>query len=309
MGNTDDLADGVRFELVFLQEVYRISAWDMSPVDMPDLVMYYDGSGCPCFEICGRGIADFSDWRPGFMAVGKPLVFITAFKVMDILVSWVIERATGRLAPFKTEEKYKRMSALSLNDLPAVFSDNSWLLERFLSMYQRLVDVRNTLIHRGEFEVGPEVMRVKAGRSTEANWVCVKDQQLRDISAFLLNVVWGCAGLIQTDYRWSRLVRLLCDRLSDFHACNQFGQRELVLGVFRIKNDTLEDIRFDLSAVKLDMDRRCSVGDRGVVADTIFDLEVNVLGPMPRRFVVPWDALQDFSSGITASELLGFEVV
>lgn len=304
----DDLLECTRFELVFLQELYRLAAWETSPIDMPDLVMWYDDEKQPFFEVHCRGCAYLSDWRPGFMEVGKPLIFVTAFKLMDLLVCWVIEQEIGVAAPQKTEVKYKLLSEIPRESLLAVFSDNYWLFERLLSMYPVLVRVRNTLAHRSDFEVGPGGMRVKAGRAEDSAWVDIGDQELRDVSAFLLNVIWGIVGVVETNDRWRRLVKILCDRLSRFHKLKLFGQKELVLGVFRVDSSLLEDVVFDLDVVKMHMDRRGFSSDKPVVADTIFDLEVNVTGPNPQRFVVPWDCLQEFPSGIPVSKLLNFRV-
>src|SRR4051794_31473095 len=84
-----DLQNRTEYELWLLEAVYEIANQRLALEDVDELI--YPASGGPPTQIIyGIGSSNVGDWRPGFLNAGAPLIFVTAFKLFDMLLEWVL---------------------------------------------------------------------------------------------------------------------------------------------------------------------------------------------------------------------------
>jgi hypothetical protein len=78
----------------------------------PDGVVYPTDESKAQFFGHGHLNIKIGDWRPGFLNAGAPLVFVSIFKLLDMLVEWILEE-NGLQSPFQFQKKLQL-----LNDSP-----------------------------------------------------------------------------------------------------------------------------------------------------------------------------------------------
>lgn len=86
-----ELRERVSYEDLLLQTVYNLTEDELFPV-WPDEMAYE--ANTPNFrEIhSGRCHGVMGDWRQGFLLNASPLIFVTSFKLLDMLFEWILER-------------------------------------------------------------------------------------------------------------------------------------------------------------------------------------------------------------------------
>ena len=81
------LAERTEYESWLLEDVYALVEQELFP-SFPDAVVYpVDKSKGQFFGVRAMNI-DLGDWRPGFLNAGAPLIFVTTFKLLDMLIEW-----------------------------------------------------------------------------------------------------------------------------------------------------------------------------------------------------------------------------
>ena len=84
-----DLSQCTEYEAWLLEAVYEIANRRLAVQEL-DALIYPPKGGPPTQTVSGVGIVKPGDWRPGFLEAGAPLVFVTAFKLLDMLLEWVL---------------------------------------------------------------------------------------------------------------------------------------------------------------------------------------------------------------------------
>src|SRR5438132_3727262 len=79
------LAERTEYEIWLLEAVYAIVEQELFP-EWPDSTIYPADGSRPQVIRHGRGNVVIGDWRPAFLNTGAPLVFVSTFKVLDVLV-------------------------------------------------------------------------------------------------------------------------------------------------------------------------------------------------------------------------------
>lgn len=98
-----ELAGRTEYETWFLEAAYKIAEQELFPT-WPDAVVYPVGkSKVQFFAFACMNIVD-GDWRPGFLNAGAPLVFVSTFKLLDMLMEWILEK-NGYVPTFRFEQK------------------------------------------------------------------------------------------------------------------------------------------------------------------------------------------------------------
>ncbi|MCI5224322.1 MAG: hypothetical protein D3924_17050 [Candidatus Electrothrix sp. AR4] len=71
------------------------------------------------------------DWRPAFLNVGAPLVFVTTFKLLDMFIEWVLEKNECN-ATFQFQEKIKQLKSSQPSIFPSFIESRPWLKKRLI---------------------------------------------------------------------------------------------------------------------------------------------------------------------------------
>ena len=89
-----DLSQCTEYEAWLLEAVYEIANRRLAVQEL-DALIYPPKGGPPTQIVSGAGNIKLGDWRPGFLEAGAPLVFVTAFKLLDMLLEWVLIQKGG----------------------------------------------------------------------------------------------------------------------------------------------------------------------------------------------------------------------
>ena len=80
-----DLGERTKYKAWLLEAVYELTDQDIA-VENVDALIYPPSGGLTKRAIYGVGNLKENDWRPDFLEAGAPLVFVAAFKLLDMLV-------------------------------------------------------------------------------------------------------------------------------------------------------------------------------------------------------------------------------
>src|SRR5581483_1231728 len=97
------------YESWLLEAVYQIANQRLA-VEGVDELIYPPSGGPPTQTIYGMGSINPGDWRPGFLNAGAPLIFVTAFKLLDMLLEWVLVE-NGFESTHRFSEKIKALKS------------------------------------------------------------------------------------------------------------------------------------------------------------------------------------------------------
>lgn len=308
-----ELLDAITYENFFLEQVYRLTASN-GPTNI-DIELSYTDNCEPRRKAFSRSYIDLSDWRPGFISAGMPLIFITTFKILDSIFEWLI-KTPFKAAPLQIEQKLEALKKLSSDHLPELFKSETWLFERLVALYQRTAHLRNTLIHRGDFEVLADRLHVRLGKvQSEKERTAIKNVEVASFVALILTVIRLIAGVSTLDVLARKRVRWLCDALISLHEQESLGQRQVQVGRVKLAFPEIQDIAFDLSQIREDISPIIPVIDiqknsATLKYDTVFDIHV-VIGNFDNpaeEFLIPYNELDKYPSGIPRARLLRYKL-
>jgi hypothetical protein len=284
-----DLTARTDYEAWLLEAVYEITDQRIA-VENVDELIYPPSGGPPTQTIYVAGNIRIGDWRPGFLRAGAPLVLVSAFKLLDMMLEWVLV-SNGQKPSFKFSEKIELLKRQV--EFPFLIESRPWLRERLLSLYEGMDPLRGTIIHHRHFKSSEGSLQVSASRRGIVGVpVRFTPDDLRNLAALLVSLLRYLERTWTLDeFREKRLRRIL-DGLGYLHALPSLGQLEP--GFLNVRVYVI-----DGAEVECDLDR---VG-RDIAAkrpnqDVMFDLRVVSIKPdgtSATAYLVPWSRLQ--SSG------------
>ena len=83
-------------------------------------------------RLFGVGSINIGDWCPGFLEAGAPLVLVTAFKLLDMILEWVLDQ-NGYQSTFRFAQKLKALRGSV--QFPPLIGSRPWLQTRIVSLY------------------------------------------------------------------------------------------------------------------------------------------------------------------------------
>ena len=103
-----ELSVRTEYEAWFLEAVYEMGGLRIAAGD-PELFSYPpNGSRPVCVKYAATDIR-IGDWRGGFLKEGAPLVFMTAFKLLDMLIEWVLVQ-NGIISTHRFADKIRALA-------------------------------------------------------------------------------------------------------------------------------------------------------------------------------------------------------
>ncbi|MBK8233928.1 MAG: hypothetical protein IPK74_00085 [Deltaproteobacteria bacterium] len=252
----------VEYEAWLLEAVYHISSNDLFP-QWPDAAIY-PISGAPKFIASMRGRIDLGDWRPGFLKVGAPLVFGTSFKLLDMLIEWILVE-NGASATFRFQEK---LAALTPNvRFPPVIESRLWWRERLIGLYRTLEPLRGTIIHERRFATdNGELVVASSKRGVIGTPVFIGAAKLRILARCAVGALRYIDGSWILDPHRERAIRHDLDLLSALHGEPSLGQKRPYHPTVRVYSKNADPRTADVVAIARDL------ATRYPDCDYIFDL-------------------------------------
>lgn len=282
----EDLRARTQYESWLLEAVYDISG---SPilVEWPDQVVYPASGAAPGLSVLVRANIVSGDWRPRFLEVGAPLIFVTTFKLLDALLEWVLEQnGTSPIHNFS-----QKIAGLKGGvTFPPFFVSRAWVQDRLIALYEYIVPLRGTIIHARHFKTSEGELRIsnsKAGAlGPEVTFAASELRSLAVLGVSLVRYIDG-SWTINHPFKEKHLRRTF-DEIGHLHGQPSLGQkppRFLTVRVFAKRSDS---IRVDLTRVRSDVARLCPN------EDVLFNLRVvcvNAEGSEATGYLFTWDEI------------------
>lgn len=310
------LSETVAFEAYFLQDIYQLVQQPL--VGSYERVWIYPAGSDVPVAFPGRPDQFYADgiqrWTSGFLGTGGPLIFVTAFKVLDMIVEWIVgPPSKGQQWQFK--DKTEAFHAVST--LPGILGARPWLTKRFARLYQVLYPLRNTVIHAARFHATPGGVTVapSLGRGAygelKAALSAADIEAMAALAAILARTLdgsWTLNPYLEMQLKW----RL--DQLASFHGEDVMGAKNPQLSLVRILKEHQLFVEFDVCQISMDVNHRWLVPvASGQLVDvrpsgTVFDLEIGIANAEGAVDVyrIPMTKLDRFPKGISKQELLPF---
>jgi hypothetical protein len=279
------LAERTDYEAWFLEAVYKIAEDDLFPT-FPDAVIYPANSVAPKFIAYMRGNIILGDWRAGFLNAGAPLVFVTAFKLLDMIMEWVLEE-NGFTPSFRFQQKLSQFT--SAIRFPAVIESKPWLRERLIGLDRTVEPLRGTIIHNRHFASSDGTIHVSSSKGNVIGpSVEITSGDLRKLALAIVSV------LRYVDTAWSlnehreKLLRHEFDNLVHLHGCAAMGQKRPFSPTVRVYCSQAGLPTIDIRAIQNDLATRYANDD------CMFDLRILVVegDAVTDAFLLPWSTIQ-----------------
>jgi len=284
----NDLQERTDYEAWLLEAVYEIVDEPVA-VSGVDHLVYPPTGGPP--DLFGYGAANVTlgDWRPGFLQAGAPLVLVTAFKLLDMLIEWILAQNRVRATHRFTE----KISALKRSiHFPRLINTRPWLQERLIALYEHLEPLRGTIVHNRHFKRsvgGLQVSRSKG--ATIGPTITFAAADLRNLAVVLVSILRYLEGTWTMDLFREKRVRRALDEIAHLHTLPSLGQLPPSLASVRWYVVDEDPIRCDIARVRTDL----AAMRQG--QDVLFGLRIIAVsrdGTRGVAYVVPWHDIQQF---------------
>jgi hypothetical protein len=282
-----DLKERTNYEAWLLEEVYRIVK---QPIKLGDDLIYPLNGGNPEWFMYLNCTINIGDWRPGFLEAGKPLILVTSFKLLDMLIEWVLIK-NGKGDTFRFKDKKKSIKSCKF---PPLIQSNSWLHERLIALYEEITPLRGTIIHNRHFNSTDEILKVSSSKGTlVGNPVVFSQQDLYHLSFLLVSLVRYIDGTWTIDEFQKKKMRFILDEIQHLH-------HKEIIGQDRLEYLTVRVYSLDEDIIKFDVDRmRKDIATRHPDTETLFDVRIIVISRDARNasaYLIPWEELKDEDS-------------
>lgn len=185
-----------QYEGWLLEAVYDVAEQSIAVSLGDELIYPPDGSKPKVHHHLKANNLIIGDWRPKFLEVGAPLVLVTSFKLLDMLIEWVLTQ-NGTTATFRFAQKIAALEGSIV--FPSLIESRSWLRERLVALYKELDPLRGTIIHDRHFQSSGGTLQVSSSRrGTIGPTVTFSAKDLRSLSVLLVSLL-RYLGLAEED--------------------------------------------------------------------------------------------------------------
>ena len=282
-----DLGARTEYETWLLEAVYEIIDQRLA-VEKVDELVYPPNGGLPRQTKYLSAHMTIGDWRRGFLQAGAPLVFVTGFKLLDMLIEWVLAQNCKR-PTHRFEEKREALKGSV--QFPALIETRTWLRERLIALYKELEPLRGTIVHARHFKTASGTLQVSSSKGGKVGpIVTIADGDLRNLALVLVSLLRYLQGTWAMDLFQEKRLRRALDELTHLHRLSPLGQLPPSLLRVRLYVPDEDPIGFDITRVRRD------VAEKRKGEDVVFDINIIAValdGTGARAYVVPWDQLQD----------------
>lgn len=280
------------YESWLIEAVYEIADQSLFVKENDHLIYMPDGTP-PNQKIYANAAISLGDWKPSFLDAGAPLVFITDFKLLDMLFEWILTN-NERAPDYRFEKKIKSLKKKEEIEFPPLIEIRPWLRDRLIALYEYLEPLRGTIIHNRHFKSQNGSLEVSSTRGGEiGSQVTITSKDLRNLSLLIISLLRYLEGEWGVDLFGEKRIRYTLDELKHLHQLTSLGQLPPNYISIRIYIRDEEDIQ-------LDMGRICNDVKKSLPGqDVIFDLRLITIsrdGSNAKAYLIPWQQLQGCGS-------------
>ena len=293
------LGERTEYETWLLEAVYALAEQELFPT-WPDGVIYSVQKSKPQFITHGRANIIIGDWRPEFLNAGAPHVFVSTFKLLDMLIEWILEE-NGFAPTFRFQQKLQHLHNSPI--FPPALESRIWLKERLVGLYSTLEPLRGTIIHDKHFTSTDGVIRVASSKKGVIGaHVEISAAHLRKLSLTIVSVLKYVDGTWLLDDFREKTLRHYLDELAALHGLSSLGQKHPIHTCVRVYMGGSDPLLVDLMSIHSDL------AARYVNQDYSFDLRVLMIrdDEVVDAYLFPWPVLavrtDDWTHTINAQE-------
>ena len=282
-----DLADRTEYEAWLLEAVYDIANQPIA-ASAGDGLIYPPDGGSPKSIVYASCHLILGDWKPKFLEAGTPLVLVTTFKLLDMLIEWVLLQ-NGTTATYRFVQKIACLGGPVV--FPPLIESRPWLRERLIALYKELNPLRGTIIHDRHFQAAGGALQVSSSRhGTVGPVVTFSANDLRNFAVVLVSVLRYVEGTWTMDlFQEKRIARAL-DELSHLHRQPLLGQLPPGFLTVRVYVPDEDPIEIDLDRIRGD------IATKRPGQDILFEVRVVAVskdGQNASAYMIGWDELQN----------------
>lgn len=238
------------------------------------------------------------DWRPAFLNAGAPLIFVSTFKLLDMLIEWVLEE-NGAPSTFRFQQKLQHLNSSPI--FPQAIESRPWLKVRLTSLYRTLEPLRGTIIHDKHFTMTDSMIRVSSSKNgIIGSVVDISAAQLKKLATTIVSVLRYADGTWHLDTFREKILRHELDELVMLHGQPHLGQKRPFHTCVRVYLMGSDPLSVDPTTIRGDL------ASRYVNEDCSFDLRVLMVkgGEVVEAYLFPWAVVavdnSDWRQGIDA---------
>lgn len=280
------LVERTEYETWLLEAVYVLVENELFPA-WPDGVVYPIDKSKAQFFAHARANIILGDWRPGFLNAGAPLVFVSTFKLLDMLFEWILEE-NGVPSTFRFQQKLQHLKGSPI--FPPSIESRAWLKERLVGLYSTLEPLRGTIIHDKHFTATDGNIRVASSKNGIIGTpVEISATHLRMLARTIVSVLRYVDGTWHLDELREKTLRHDLDELAVLHGLPALGQRPPFHTCVRVYSTDSDPLLVDLIAIRRDL------ATRYVHQDCSFDLRVLLVrdSEVIDAYLFPWSVFAD----------------
>ncbi len=278
------LSNRTEYEAYFLKSVYELVEQPLLS-SRPDVAIYPFNKSKPRFIKNAAGKSTPYNWRLDFLNAGSPLVFVTTYKLIDMLVEWIL-KGNKQEYSFRFAEKIKKLKKISA--LPPLLKQHSWLLERLVGLYETLEPFRGTIIHNESFSATNGNLTVSNSKKNQVEPpIEISADILRRFAHAVITVLKCIEGSWKFDKLQERYLSYILNEISFLHGHQQLDPKEPTHICVRKYCSCSEMDCIDLPSINSD------IASKYKIYDWSFDLHLVIVSESTpsKAFFFPWDAL------------------
>jgi hypothetical protein len=274
------------YEAWLLEDIYKLTDGRQRTEHVDDLVFPPDG-GPPKHTVFATANLVVGDWRPQFIGSCAPLILVTTFKLLDMLMEWILIE-NGHAPTFRFSAKIQQLKRP--HQFPHPMAGLEWWCERVTALYGVLEPLRGTIIHAPHFESKSGALDVSvSSRKGLPATTSLAVTDLRNLALLLVSTIRHVEKAWSFDLFAEKRVRWILDQLTRLHRGVSLGQRQPVFINTRVYMFQEDPIVVDLGAIRREVVRKLPSND------AVFDLYLIVINDETRAgraFRIPSDELE-----------------
>ena len=293
------LAERTEYETWLLEAVYVLAEQELFP-SWPDAVVYPIANLKAQFIVHARANIVIGDWRPGFLNAGAPLIFVSTFKLLDMLFEWILEE-NGISPTFRFQQKLQHLNGPLI--FPSAIESRCWLKERLVGLYSTLEPLRGTIIHDRHFTATDGAIRVSSSKQgIIGSEVEISAENLRKLAVTIVSVLGYVNGNWFFDEFREKILRHDLDELVTLHGLPLLGQKPPFHTCVRVYVGVNDLLHVDPITIRRDL------ATRYANQDCSFDLRILMVkdNQVVAAYLFPWTlftlASADWTSAIDVQQ-------
>ena len=281
-----DLKERIQYEDWLLEAAYSIASQDLFPT-YPDGVIFALNNPIPHHRVYASGNCIIGDWRPKFLQVGAPLVFVSIFKLLDMFIEWVLSN-NGKKVSYRFKDKLNSLDVSIV--FPEPIESNAWLKERLVGFYRTLEPLRGTIIHDRYFTSTDGTLSISSSKQgTVGQPLNISGDQLRRFAKTIISVIRYVDRTWHLDDLKKRAVKHDLDELQTLHGLGTMGQKHPTHVGVRVYSDARNAVLVDIPLL------RNSVFGLYQNQDCSFDIRLLLVddGKVVEAYHLPWSIISE----------------